>query len=86
MTEYGLLVTCDRCHASTFSKADGEVELSGGWEAVRKITPIPDGWSLSTKVGDRYVDLCSKCAKEFGKLCTNYMSECFAFMRGDSKE
>jgi len=86
MKEYGMLITCDRCHASTFSKANGEDELDGGWTVVKKTTPIPDGWSSCTKVGDRYVDLCPECAKEFSRLCCNYLSDCFAFMRGDSKK
>ena len=70
-TQKGLLVTCERCEATTFRKYIGTGETDGGYTTWDKFEPTPNDWLYVTGIGY----LCPNCAYKFRLAMFNFINQ-----------
>ena len=61
----GLLVTCDRCDATTFRKYIGKGDADGGYTTWDKFESIEEGWEFCAIDFRKSIRLCPTCAQRW---------------------
>lgn len=61
----GLLVSCDRCGATTFREYIGKGDADGGYTTWDKFESIEEGWEFCQVDFRKNIRLCPTCAQRW---------------------